>query len=474
MQPYETNQDEKDMKEGGESLGRDLDLGQVLAVQPTTKEERKVLWKLDLILVPLMGIAYFLQFLDKLALSQATLFNLREDLVSIPIQLFADETNKPSFIWGGILMCHAACSNWSGLMTVRFFLGAGEAAIAPGFTLLTGMFYKREEQPLRQSAWFFGNCIAVLIGGVIAYGIGTINTTVIAHWKLLFLILGAITSTYGLVLFVLLPDSPAKAIFLKPNERAIAVQRTLKNKTGVMDTGVFKWSQALQAIKDPQTWLLVLNSFASNLANGGLTSFTSIITAGFGFTDLKALIMQMPQGAAQIVFLLITSITATFIPSSRILGMCLNTVISIVGLILIWKLNPDNQAGRMVGLTLAVVYAINLPISLSIVTSNVAGFSKKSVVSSLLFIAYCVGNIVGPQFFLASEEPSYPTGIKASMSGLILSLFLLLCLYSYYTWENRRRDRLYGSVEQITVGAELQDELSNKTDREIESFRYLL
>lgn len=28
-----------------------------------------------------MGIAYFLQFLDKLALSQATLFNLREDLV---------------------------------------------------------------------------------------------------------------------------------------------------------------------------------------------------------------------------------------------------------------------------------------------------------------------------------------------------------------------------------------------------------
>lgn len=48
MQPYETNLDEKDMKEGGESLGRDLDLGQVLAIQPTTKEERKVLWKLDL------------------------------------------------------------------------------------------------------------------------------------------------------------------------------------------------------------------------------------------------------------------------------------------------------------------------------------------------------------------------------------------------------------------------------------------
>lgn len=121
--------------------------------------------------------------------------------------------------------------------------------------------------------------------------------------------------------------------------------------------------------------------------------------------------MQMPQGGAQIIFLLITSITATFISSSRILGMIFNTIVSIVGLILIWKLDPKDQIGRMVGLTLAVVYAINLPISLSIVTSNVAGFSKKSVVSSLLFIAYCVGNIAGPQFFLASEEPSYPVSI---------------------------------------------------------------
>ncbi|KAJ5188984.1 Major facilitator superfamily domain general substrate transporter [Penicillium cf. griseofulvum] len=477
MHTYNTNLDEKDLKGGSEPLGRDLDLGQVLAIQPTAEEERKVLWKLDLILVPLMGFAYFLQFLDKLALSQATLFNLREDL----------NMQGAEYSWASAIFYFGPSSYMVvrfpigkyiavsvGIMAARFFLGVGEAAIAPGFTLLTGMFYKREEQPLRQSAWFFGNFVAVLIGGLIAYGIGNINTSAIAHWKLLFLILGTVTSTYGLVLFAMLPDSPAKAIFLKPDERAIAVQRTLSNKTGVMDTGVFKWSQALQALKDPQTWLLVVNSFASSLANGGLTSFSSIITAGFGFTDLKALIMQMPQGAAQIVFLLITSITVTFIPSSRILGMCVITMISIIGLILIWKLDPDDQVGRMVGLTLAVVYAINIPMSLSIITSNVAGSSKKSVVSSLLFIAYCVGNIVGPQFFLASEEPSYPTGIKASMSGLILSLFFLLCLYSYYTWENRRRDRLYGSPQQMTVGAELQDELSNKTDREIDSFRYLL
>lgn len=46
-------------------------------------------------------------------------------------------------------MCHAATKDFAGLMCARFFLGVGEAAIAPGFTLLTGMFYKREEQPMR-------------------------------------------------------------------------------------------------------------------------------------------------------------------------------------------------------------------------------------------------------------------------------------------------------------------------------------
>ena len=154
----------------------------------------------------------------------------------------------------------------------------------------------------RQSAWFFGNCVAVLIGGLIAYGIGTINASVIAHWKLLFLILGAITSFYGIVLFAMLPDSPAKAIFLEHNERAIAVQRTLKNKTGVMDTGVFKWSQALQALKDPQTWLLVLNSFTSNLANGGLTSVSiDFFSVDIYSYDLISLHRSSPLGSGSLI-----------------------------------------------------------------------------------------------------------------------------------------------------------------------------
>jgi len=46
-------------------------------------------------------------------------------------------------------MCHAATHNFSGMIAARFFLGVGEAALAPGFALITGMFYTRQEQPAR-------------------------------------------------------------------------------------------------------------------------------------------------------------------------------------------------------------------------------------------------------------------------------------------------------------------------------------
>jgi hypothetical protein len=88
--------------------------------------------------------------------------------------------------------------------------------------------------------------------------------------------------------------------------------------------------------------------------------------------------------------------------------MMLNAFVSVIGMILIWKLDSHNRAGRMTGLCLGAVFAANIPLSLSLISSNVAGFTKKSTVSALMFVAYCVGNIVGPQFFIPSEKPGYP------------------------------------------------------------------
>ena len=45
--------------------------------------------------------------------------------------------------------------------------------------------------------------------------------------------------------------------------------------------------------------------------------------------------------------------------------------------------------------------------SLTMVSSNIAGYTKKQLTGAILFTGYCVGNIIGPQTFRSSEKPYY-------------------------------------------------------------------
>lgn len=56
-------------------------------------------------------------------------------------------------LWGAVLMCHAAASDFAGLAAARTFLGVFEASINPGTMLLFSMWYRRIEQPLRVGIW---------------------------------------------------------------------------------------------------------------------------------------------------------------------------------------------------------------------------------------------------------------------------------------------------------------------------------
>lgn len=64
--------------------------------------------------------------------------------------------------------------------------------------------------------------------------------------------------------------------------------------------------------------------------------------------------------------------------------------------------------------------------------------------------------------------------MRSAIAGLSLGIIALVGLYVYYSWENKRRDRVYGSPDALTVDQQLQMELLNVTDQENESFRYVL
>ncbi|KAL2855741.1 MFS general substrate transporter [Aspergillus pseudodeflectus] len=480
------------------STSLDTQVVEVLQAEATAEEEKIILRKIDWHIIPVMALCYMLQYMDKVTLGYATQLNLRQDLnlqgseyswcssvfyfgylfwswpssyisVRFPLGKYLGASVA---IWGVVLTTHAACTNFGGLLTARFFLGVTEAAVAPGFSLITGMFYKTSEQPSRMALWFLGNAVANVVSGLIAYGIGTIDSH-IASWKLLFIILGCVTVGYGIFLAFVLPDSPSKAWFLNDHERKIALHRTLENRTGVMDEGKFIVSQMMDALTDPQAWLLVGYSLTQNIPNGGFSSFISIIINGFGFSELNSLLLSAPSGLLQILAIGGICLTAAYVKKSRIITMIVVIVFALVGVILMNTLPDSNRWGRWVGIFLLGPFATSIPISLSLITSNVGGLTKKATVSAMLFVAYCTGNIIGPQLFLTKEAPKYETGLKGVLVGFALAIFFLILLYIYYEYENRRRDRKHGPPSRANTDYVAEDFL-NLTDRQIPSFRYTL
>lgn len=499
-----------------EDLKQATTVGSITDVSP--KESRRVRRKVDLILLPILGFCYFLQFLDKQTLSYASLLGMIDDThlvgkqfswtgsifyfgfifwsyptmylsVRLPIGRYLGATvyvspdfrhSLPSgretkltitfcrFVWATILMCHAACHNFTGLMITRFFLGAFEASIAPGFSLITGMWYTRRQQPLRYGLWFAGGSMATLFGGLLSYGIGHIDGGAVASWQYLFLIFGSVTAVWGIVMLIFLPDTPAKTFWLTSDERSTTLHNVMADgQAGAKSS--YKFSQVVEAFRDPVTWCLSLYSFCVNIANGGLTTFGSLVVQGFGFKGLDALLIQMPTGAAQLIFVIVSAILCSSFPNIRTLTMMVLSLTSLLGMVLMYALPDSNQAGRMAGFCLSLAFSANMPLAMSLITSNVRGLTKRAVINACVLVMYCVGNIVGPQFFSVDEAPRYEKGITASLCGFGLGFFWILCLRLYLQWQNKKRE---GEVAlDMPQGALL---LEDRTDWETPGCQYVL
>lgn len=126
-----------------------------------------------------------------------------------------------------------------------------------------------------------------MLGSLIAYGLLARDKAPngLELWQELFLILGALTFSLGVVLFFCMPSSPATTRLLSPEDQIIAVARIRENKTGINDPH-FKFDQLKEALLDPRLWLFALTVCCSNIANGCLT-FASAIIKGFGFSQQR-------------------------------------------------------------------------------------------------------------------------------------------------------------------------------------------
>ncbi|KAI1377624.1 MFS general substrate transporter [Hypoxylon crocopeplum] len=462
---------------------------------------RKVRRKIDIRILPFLCITYALQFIDKTSLGYSSIYGIIPDnnlkgqdyswassifyfgylLAEYPgiavIQRFpvAKFLGVNVILWGAILMTTAACSSFAGLATVRFILGMVEATISPGFVAVTGIWWTRQEQAGRSALWISFLGVGSFVGTLLSYGIGHIQGS-LSTWKYIYLILGSLTIVWGVVFTLFVPDGPASVKWLDENEKVIAVQRVIENKTGTKSRRFVK-SQVMEAITDPKIIVLGLISFVNAIASGGL-SFGSLIIQGFGFDALHTTLLNLPLSSVQLVSQLVLGLLTARIRNSRLHIGSLAMIPPIVGTVLINQLEPTSRWGRLVGVWLLGSYPVGFMIILGLLSTNIAGSTKRSVASGWIFICYCVGQIAGPQFFKSTEAPAYHSGIVAMLCGFILNLVLNQVLRFLYLVENKKRDRaLEGKSEHEIAEMKRESDLQgfeDVTDKANVMFRYAL
>lgn len=394
-------------------------------------ESKSVLRKIDLRLIPALWLLYLLQYLDKNGINYASVYglqkgtNLHGDQYSWLSSIFyfgylagqypsgylmqklpiGKVISCTAMAWSVVLLTTPACSSFAGMAVNRFLLGFLEAAVNPGFVLLMGMWYVSSEQPLRLESYYCTNGIATMFGGLVGYAIGHINGA-LEQWKYVFLIFGAVSFAGGFYALLVLPDLPSTAKFLTERERFVVVQRVAANRQGVKNS-TFKAHQVKQTFLDPKTWLLFVMAVGAQVPNSALTSFTSIIIKSFGFDTLGTQYLQIPGGAVQFLSLLGGGIICSRWPNIRCPTMIVANSICIIGSGLLVGLPAGNKWGRLVAIWLCYFQGLGFSMSLTMISSNVAGFTKKQLTSVILFVGYCVGNIIGPQTFKSGEAPGY-------------------------------------------------------------------
>jgi MFS family permease len=396
--------------------------------------------------------------------------------VGLPnLELLFKSTANAFLGWGVILMTTPACTNFAGTAANRFLLGFLESTVNPGFVMIMSMWYTSAEQPLRLEAYYCTNGIATMFGGLIGYAVGHINSG-LPRWMYVFIIFGSASTLMGIITLLLLPDLPTTASFLTPRERIIAVERVSTNRQGVKNKH-FKTYQAWQTLRDPKTWILFVMATGAQVPNSALTSFSSIIIKSFGVDTLGTQYLQIPGGAVQFISLLAGGFICTKFPNSRCITMTVANLICILGAALLVALPASAKWGRLVALWLCYFQGLGFSMSLTIVSSNIAGTTKKQLTSAALFTGYCVGNIIGPQTFRNSEKPGYKSAYVAMLVGYSVKLAMVLVLYAYMWSVNKKRDKESASGIQLTEEEEreaIEQGMLDVTEIDNKGFRYIL
>ncbi|KAL8376090.1 hypothetical protein RB595_007282 [Gaeumannomyces hyphopodioides] len=294
------------------------------AYVPGTEEERRLVRKIDLLLLPTLWWMYVLAQIDRSNIANANAAGLSQDLglsdddyalvvsiffvgyaiMEVPSNLVLNRW-RPSLylttimgVWGACVAAMSTAGSRGHFLVGRFFLGCIEAGMYPGALFILTCWYKKDEVGKRFCVFATSGTLSQALGGIMAGGIiaGMDGKNGWPGWRWLFLVEGVATVFFAFVFIFVLPDYPLGTRRFTPAERRLAHVRMLVDRRASTKTGEARLTaleSVLAVAADPRTYaflvIYILNTTAMTISY-----FIPATLRTMGYTQVTAQWMTVP------------------------------------------------------------------------------------------------------------------------------------------------------------------------------------
>ncbi|ETI19408.1 hypothetical protein G647_09241 [Cladophialophora carrionii CBS 160.54] len=431
---------------------------------PEGINERSLVRKLDLTLLPALTILYLLSFLDRSNVGNARIEGLTTDihmsgneyltgltlyfigyvLFEVPCNLILKVWTPRLWLptltlaWGIVATLMGVTQSKAGFYVVRFFLGVTESGLFPGIVFYLSMWYKRNERQFRVALFFSAASLAGAFGGILAFGIAKMRGVGGYNgWRWIFILEGLLTIVVSAGSYFFIHNYPDTAKFLNEDEREY-IQNRLRLDSDATQHEKLDWANVKKAFTDVKCWLYALGFHSLSLPLYTLSLFLPSIIKSLGYTSATAQLMTIPPYA--IAFCLtVTSAILSERYRVRAPLILASSSLAILGYILL--LSDPRPGVSYVGIIFAAsgIYP-SVALVLSWPANNVSGQTKRAVANAMQISIGNLGAVLGTQLYRTETAPRYFLGHSFALGYMVANLAVVTTLYLVLKRENARRD----------------------------------
>ncbi|KAJ7061515.1 MFS general substrate transporter [Mycena amicta] len=425
-------------------------------------DEKKLLRKIDIALIPWLSFLYLLSFLDRTSIG-----NLEADLkitdkqylIALTVFFIACTPSnivlkrfRPSLWFTFIMVMWGLCMTLQGVAhdfgsltgkhlsaaAIRWMLGTFEAGLFPGIAYYLSCWYKRSELGIRTALFTSGTTLSGAFGGLLAAAIsnmGGIGGK--PAWAWIFILEGLVTILAGILSLWLVQDFPETAKFLTEEERTVVIRRLQGDDLFSAGGENLKWKNVLASFKDWKTWVNMVQLMGCDMPLYAFSLFTPSIIKEVRFKATAANLLSVP---IYLFAAIVTCSIAVYADRHGHRGMWNIIMLAIGGIGYIILIVSRNAALSYFAVYVATcgIFPV-IPNSVTWIANNHEGTYKRGVA---LALAISMGNLngaVSSNVYRARDQPWYRLGLVLMYIciGIIANSLFLYLLKK----ENARRDR---------------------------------